>query len=332
MTFSRALFIVCTLAVLTSATFAGKQKAETAGLIEHARQLSDIRTEGAPPFRLKMDFKIMKDDGAVLSGTYTEFWISETQWRRETTLGDFRRIQIASGKKLWLVDNSTVVPRRIGDIAHIPDVGRLRPEAWKSRNDRKINGVGMHCLEDNLGPSALRQVLCFDKLSGTLNAEISPVLSGTVIGERICLLSDYQKFGEYMVARSYECAEDAHPKLVAKVVELAAGPAHDPTLFVPPEGAKESVNCLGLVKPPTVVHQQDPTPPRSFSGTSVVTISVVVGIDGKMRNPRVTSAPNHDYDEAALEAIQQWKFKPATCDGEPVEKEITTEFEFHRYY
>jgi hypothetical protein len=35
-----------------------------------------------------------------------------------------------------------------------------------------------------------------------------------------------QMFGQYMVARSYECDEDAHPKLVAKVVELAAGPAH----------------------------------------------------------------------------------------------------------
>ena len=81
MIFSRALFIVCTLAVLTAATFAGKQKAETAALIEHARQLSDIRTEGAPPFRLKMDFRIMKDDGAVLNGTYTELWISETQIR-----------------------------------------------------------------------------------------------------------------------------------------------------------------------------------------------------------------------------------------------------------
>jgi len=64
----------------------------------------------------------------------------------------------------------------------------------------------------------------------------------------------------------------------------------------------------------------------------VVTISVVVGTDGKMRDPRVTSAPNRDYDEAALVAMQQWKFKPATCDGEPVEMEITPEFEFHRYY
>jgi TonB family protein len=46
----------------------------------------------------------------------------------------------------------------------------------------------------------------------------------------------------------------------------------------------------------------------------------------------MTSAPNPDYDQAALAAVQQWRFKPATCDGEPMEKKMAIETEFHRYY
>jgi TonB family protein len=63
----------------------------------------------------------------------------------------------------------------------------------------------------------------------------------------------------------------------------------------------------------------------------VVTINVVVGTDGKPHNLKVTSAPNRGYDEAALAAVQQWRYKPATCDGEPMETQIAVETEFHRY-
>jgi TonB family protein len=327
----RALFLAFTLTLLTSATFASKQEAEAAALIAHAKQLSDIRAEGAAPFRLKLDFKIIKDDGAVMDGTYTELWVSKTQWRRETVLGDFRRIQIGAGRKVWLVDSSTVVPQQIEDIPHISDLGRLRPEVWKSRKDREVNGTGVHCLDNNLKPLSATWALCFDKVSGMLNAEISPLHLGAGSGERVCLHSDYQKFGEYMVARSYECDEDKHPKIEARVVELAADPAQDPTLFVPPEGAKESVNCLGSVKPPKQVYAPGPTPPRHFSGSTMVMMSINVGIDGTPRNLKVTSAPNHDYDEAAQEAVRKWRFTPATCDGEPMETQIALEIEFHHF-
>lgn len=264
-----------------------------------------------------------------MHGRYTEIWVSKTQWRKETELGDFRRIQSAAGRKLWLVDSTTVLPQQIVDIPNISDVSRLRPEAWKSRKARDINGIAVHCLENSANSATW--ALCFDKVSGTLYAEVSPLHPWTGSSKRVCLHSDYQKFGEYTVARSYECQEDQHRNLQARVVDLTTYIAQDPTLFVLPEGAKESVNCLGSTKPPTVVYRLNPTPPRSFSGTNVVTISVIVGIDGKPHDLKVISAPNRDYDEAALEAVRQWRYKPATCDGEPMEARINVETEFHHF-
>jgi TonB family protein len=55
---------------------------------------------------------------------------------------------------------------------------------------------------------------------------------------------------------------------------------------------------------------------------------MVVGTDGQPHNLRVTSTPNRDFDQAVLEAVRRWRFKPATCDGEPVETEIAVETEF----
>lgn len=330
MTLSRSLFLTLALSLLKSAAFASNKEAEAAALIEHAKQLSDIRAEGAPAFRLKVDFKIIKDDGSAMDGTYTERWVSKEQWRRETVLGDFRRIQIAAGKKLWLLDNSTDVPPQIGDIPSISDVGRLRPEGWKPRKDRKANETGMNCVENSAFPGE-GWTLCFDKISRTLIAEISPLHVGAGGGSQVCLHSDYQKFGEYVVARSYECDEEKHPKLVARVAELVADPAQDSTLFVPPASAKESVHCLGLPTPPKAVYSPEPAPLRAFSGTTVVAVNVVVGTDGKPHDVKVTSVPNRGLDEAALAAVRQWRFKPATCDGEPMEVQIAVQIQFDRY-
>ena len=52
---------------------------EAASLIEHAKQLSDIRADGAPAFRLRMNFRAIAKDGSVLEGAYSEVWVSKAQ-------------------------------------------------------------------------------------------------------------------------------------------------------------------------------------------------------------------------------------------------------------
>lgn len=330
MTSCRSLLLVLILTSLVSTVFATKKDEEAATLIDHAKQLSDIRAEGAPAFRLKLTFKIINEGGSVLDGTYTEAWVSKTQWRRETVLGDFRRTQVGAGRKRWLLDSSTAVPEHLGYFPSLTDIGRYQPEAWKPQKveDRKLKGLSARCIEVKPTPWGAKSALCFDKISGTITAVVSPSHQmGTRDGEMVCFYADYQQFGDRVLARSYECDEDKHPTLKAKVIELAAEPATDPAFFAPPDGAKESVNCLSPIKPPTAVYQPDPKTtqiPRPGE-RSLVVIKIVVGTDGKPHNLRVTSGPNRDSDLAALEAVRQWIFKPATCDGEPVETEVAVE-------
>src|SRR5882762_2271773 len=323
MTSCRLFFLLLSLNLIVSTAFATKKDAEAAELIEHAKQLSDIRAEGAPAFRLKLTFKTIKEDGSVLEGVYTEVWVSKAQWRRQTVLGAFGRIQVAAGRKRWLLDSTTAVPEHLSDLLGLSEIGRFRPEAWKPGKieDREIKGLSLRCLETNPDSRGARSALCFDKSSGAVAVEVYPLEMNARIVDKTCFFSDYEKFGNRVLARSYECAEDKHPRLQARIVELVAEPAPDPALFAPLDGAKESVNCLGLVKPPTPVHQEAPKFPRPSLVSTLVVTSMVVSTDGKPLNLRVTSAPNHDFDRAALEAARQWRFKPATCDGEPMETE-----------
>lgn len=74
-----------------------------------------------------------------------------------------------------------------------------------------------------------------------------------------------------------------------------------------------------------LVHQVAPVYPdmarqRMVQGT--VALKAVIGTDGGIKDLKVISGPSELY-ESAMEAVQQWRYKPYTLDGKPVEVEST---------
>ena len=53
-----------------------------------------------------------------------------------------------------------------------------------------------------------------------------------------------------------------------------------------------------------------------------VTVSLTVGTDGKPKNIRVVRGVGYGLDEAAVDAVRQYRFNPAMLDGLPVESKI----------
>jgi len=45
----------------------------------------------------------------------------------------------------------------------------------------------------------------------------------------------------------------------------------------------------------------------------------------------VSKTLSPDFDNAAIEAVKQWKFSPAMKDGNPLAVEIAVELNFHLY-
>jgi TonB family protein len=54
---------------------------------------------------------------------------------------------------------------------------------------------------------------------------------------------------------------------------------------------------------------------RKAKYSGQVTLSVVVGTDGKAENIRVVRSLGMGLDEKAVEAVQQWRFRPGTIKG-----------------
>src|SRR5205823_5797885 len=88
------------------------------------------------------------------------------------------------------------------------------------------------------------------------------------------------------------------------------------------------------VSAPTVILAPDPgysEEARQAKFGGVCVLAVVVGPDGKTYDIKVARTLGKGLDEKAIEAVQQWRFKPAIKDGQPVSVAINVEVQFRLY-
>lgn len=103
----------------------------------------------------------------------------------------------------------------------------------------------------------------------------------------------------------------------------------DQPVAVVTEGERASVekplSVRGKVEPPVPIFKPDPEYPESARAARIegkVIVEAIIGEDGSVESVQVTqSVP--ELDQAALDAIKQWRYKPATLDGEPVRVRFT---------
>lgn len=62
-----------------------------------------------------------------------------------------------------------------------------------------------------------------------------------------------------------------------------------------------------------------------------VIVSMIVGPEGTVHEPKVATGLDKDLDKQALKAVSSWKFKPATKDGNPVAFRTKVEVTFRLY-
>jgi protein TonB len=70
---------------------------------------------------------------------------------------------------------------------------------------------------------------------------------------------------------------------------------------------------------------------RKAKEQGIVVLLLVVGVDGRTYNVRVQSSLGMGLDEKAIEAVSQWRFQPATLNGQPIARQIAVEVNFHLY-
>ncbi|MGP0018585.1 MAG: energy transducer TonB [Candidatus Sulfotelmatobacter sp.] len=90
----------------------------------------------------------------------------------------------------------------------------------------------------------------------------------------------------------------------------------------------------GGVTVPQVIFNPEPSfsdEARKAKAQGIVLLVLVVGKDGRPHDIRVGQSLGMGLDEKAIEAVNRWRFRPATLDGQPVATQIAVQVDFHLY-
>jgi TonB family protein len=88
------------------------------------------------------------------------------------------------------------------------------------------------------------------------------------------------------------------------------------------DGPKAVLRVGGDVKAPVIINKVEPIYPeeaRKARITGIVILEALIDKSGDVRDATVLKPLPFGLDQAALDAMRQWKFKPATLNGQPVD-------------
>jgi len=88
----------------------------------------------------------------------------------------------------------------------------------------------------------------------------------------------------------------------------------------------------GGVSAPQVVHSAEPAftdEARRANYQGNVSVQLIVDSQGNPQNVRLVSHLGMGLDDKAIEAVRQYKFKPAMYQGHPVAVQIIIDVDFH---
>ncbi len=301
-------------------------------LMEKARHLSDIRARNAPAFRLKATFSFIGKDLENRQGTYSEIWISDSQWRRETVVKAFHRIEVGTPNRTWTLDNSKDFPETAAKLPALMNIFPATPAKFEFEaiTDTTDNNPPEICATTKPGPQLEHHRFCFDPKSGALLAKLSPDIRLKGASDYTCFYGIFRKLGDFWFPHEMACFIDKHRELEAKVDELAAEPRPTQANFKPPAGAVELGRCSGTSSEPVETLNPDPRFPTGAPGNAAsVVLWLVVDTKGKPQHLRVTQSAGQGFDDQALATVKQlWRFQPGTCDGEPMPMAVGVTLKF----
>jgi len=194
---------------------------------------------------------------------------------------------------------------------------------------------------------ALWRVVCTDQRHA--NALVVPLLGRSHLVERVAWLKKEKSMSKSRIVMSVLVL--AVSVAVAGLVGASVFPAASGTtmMIVPPavpdgskleekdaEGDKlktvsKDSECDEITHPEAIqkVNPKYPEEARKAKIMGIVIVETVINENGTVDDIEVVESPDESLSEAAVEAVRQWTFEPALCDGRPVGVYYNVTLKFH---
>lgn len=307
---------------------ATEENSAAEALISRARSQQALWNEGTPPMSLRAQLQARDANGKMVEGAYTLDWVSASQWKETIEIGNYQRLRVGDAKGYyWEKSSLSYKPAMIfqlDSLLHFKEVLRLGPKQTLTEpEEHKKDGVRQQCTEVKEKRGTDR-VLCFDEATGSLATIEYPALHNLSLlaGSRI----EYDAFkpvAGQLVPYEIQALRGSKMTADVKILEISKMAEKNPAPFRVPKDAQPWANCDNMREAELIsaVNPDYPPAARLHHEEGSVTLYGVIEPDGSFSHLALVQSATPALNAAAVRAVSQWRYKPATCGVIPVRVE-----------
>lgn len=301
-------------------------RAQATALFAKALALSDLCAPGSPPFELRGTINVPQRGGKDVEGTYLLKWSSPEKWREEIHFANYTRVRVGGKNQYWQSRTTSYEVQPVLELDQGLDfLKELRvwtsPEATNDLKSvklhrAKVEKIKSDCVALTLKVSQYEPDYCFDPSNGTIVSEKANDDE----------FSQYTPFAGKFFPRNIRIKESSTAPLTFIVNSIAPLVSPDPADFQTPAGARAWPSCDSpdrLAKMSRPVFPAYPVNEKLDHIQGTVFVYCVIGVDGRLHNIRVLSAPDIGLANSAVAAMERSEYVPEICHGTPVPVETS---------
>lgn len=319
-------------------------------MMKLAAQINGLQGGNIKPWHLKASFQLYDDKGKPSEqGTMEEYWaaphkykliymspsFTQTEWGTE----DGKRYRIGAQSRrprlLALVQSQLLAP--------LPTEAAMSKVSF-TRYPVTLGGISYSCVSmrheiEGLKnpPAGLFPAYCFDIATLALRVRLFPGGDQFIANEIVSFQNRY-------LPKAIHINSLNKPRLDVHMDSLTGLQSVIPPDFDRPANATivqddepvavKPTHLPENTKPPVPTYHVDPEYPndlRKQKPQGIVTLEIWIEVNGSVGEIRILRAPHPELAEVAVATVKQWKFKPATENGKPIECIINVAVNFRVY-
>lgn len=299
-------------------------RAQATALFAKALAVTDLRAPGSPPFELRGTIVARQRGRKDVTGTYVLKWASPEKWREEIHFPDYTRVRVGGKDQYWQSRTTSYELQPVLELDEGLDFLKelhvwTNPEATNGLKSvrlhrAKVEKIKSDCVALTWKVSQYEPDYCFDPSNGTLESEKANDDE----------FSQYTPFGGKLFPGRMRVKESSATPVTFIVNSISPLRSTNMGDFQPAAGASAWPSCDDPDALAQISRQTIPIYPINEVASHIqgpVFVYGVIGVDGRLHNLKVLSAPDIGLANSAVAGLEQREYAPETCHGTPVPTE-----------
>lgn len=287
-----------------------------------AAKLNGLTGDDIKPWHLKATWTQLDPDGKTTDqGTYEESWVSPTKYKRTFTGNTPSVTEYGSEKGEMRTGANQVFSILLLNAQHdfVEPLPTEKTVQSKEFSDKEIDSGGMKLSCISVAPQAYPGLTyCLNTEQPILRISARAAESIQILHNRILRFQGHFIAGDLKIVRSGKIALTAHVESIEPLAQVNEAD------FTPPADAvlmPHMVNISGGIAVGMLLRKVAPEYPQVAKDSrtqGTVVLQAIISKEGLIRDLHVVSGSKMLQD-AALDAVRQWEYRPYLLNGEPVE-------------